>query len=315
LIVSTPHSNGKERFIASADGSGDEFFVDLHHVPVRQNGKVSDGSTAVTGLAGVLARVEVYYDAVPRAAARVEDIGPFTLFVASSGPAFYARPRLGSMEVSVDAVQGVLSRQRQLEQPLCIEWVAETTPALERVAALAGMNVEHHPLLVLRERPCGGSGRARMLGGDEAEDLSMTEAAIGVAFGVGGTSVGAEGLAERAASLSATTGADVLLSDVASRRIRVAAVYDRDPSVGPVGGGRHTLRADTSEITGVGVMPVYRGQGLAASLTYLLASDAVALGARTVFCCAEDDNVARIYERVGFRRLATACVATGVEVD
>jgi hypothetical protein len=30
----------------------------------------------------VLDRIEVYYDTVPRATAEVEDIGPFTLFVA-----------------------------------------------------------------------------------------------------------------------------------------------------------------------------------------------------------------------------------------
>jgi hypothetical protein len=43
----------------------------------------------------VLDRIEVYYDTVPRATAEVEDIGPFTLFVAPAGGfPFYARPRL-----------------------------------------------------------------------------------------------------------------------------------------------------------------------------------------------------------------------------
>ena len=58
---------------------------------------------------------------------------------------------------------------------------------------------------------------------------------------------------------------------------------------------------DTSEITGVGVLPAYRGQGLGAALSFVLARDALDLGATTVFCSAEDDEVARIYARVGFQ--------------
>src|SRR4051812_36437918 len=42
--------------------------------------------------------IERYYDAAPRAAADVEEIGPFTLFVAdpATGWSFYARPRPGA---------------------------------------------------------------------------------------------------------------------------------------------------------------------------------------------------------------------------
>ena len=89
-----------------------------------------------------------------------------------------------------------------------------------------------------------------------------------------------------------------------------AAAYADDPALGPVGGGRHTLVGDTSEITGVAVLPAFRGHGLAAALSHVLASDALALGASTVFCSAQNDVVARIYRRIGFRRFATACIAT-----
>jgi predicted GNAT family acetyltransferase len=40
----------------------------------------------------------------------------------------------------------------------------------------------------------------------------------------------------------------------------------------------------------------------------VLAEDATAAGATTVFLSAGDDAVARVYERVGFRRVATACI-------
>ena len=259
----------------------------------------------------LLARLEAYYDSVPRASATAEEIGPFTLFVARSGQPFYARPRLGSVgEATGEAVQQVLGRQRELAVPLAIEWVAENAPTLERAAAGAGMAIEHCPLLVLRGEPQGGPGTARMLGPNDVADLAQVQAAIGVAFRVGGTTVGREGLADRAAVLGAEPVPASLLADLVEGRLRVAAAYATTAD-GPVGGGRHNPVGDTSEITGVGVLPAYRGQGLGAALSFVLARDALDRGATTVFCSAEDDDVARVYARVGFQRVAIACIATG----
>ena len=39
----------------------------------------------------LLERLERYYDTVPRAGARTEEIGPFTLFVSTGTFPFYAR--------------------------------------------------------------------------------------------------------------------------------------------------------------------------------------------------------------------------------
>ena len=49
-------------------------------------------------------RLERYLDAVPRAASRVEHLGPFTLF-AKHGPGwpYYARPKLGATQFSAVA--------------------------------------------------------------------------------------------------------------------------------------------------------------------------------------------------------------------
>ncbi len=44
---------------------------------------------------------------------------------------------------------------------------------LERVAAGAGMAIEHCPLLVLRGEPQGGPGSARMLGPNDVADLAQ----------------------------------------------------------------------------------------------------------------------------------------------
>ena len=44
-------------------------------------------------------------------------------------------------------------------------------------------------------------------------------------------------------------------------------------------------------------------------MTAALVADARARGVGTVFLSAQDDAVARVYERVGFVRVGTACVA------
>ena len=65
------------------------------------------------------------------------------------------------------------------------------------------MAIDHGPLLVLRGEPQGEPGSARMLGPNDVADLAQMQAAIGVAFRVGGTAVGSEGPAYRAAVLGA----------------------------------------------------------------------------------------------------------------
>src|SRR5438045_976245 len=99
---------------------------------------------------GLLSIVERYYDAVPRRAAGVETLGPFTLFVKrGSGWPYYARPTLGATEFSPAEVTSVRRRQRQLGVPEAFEWVAETSPGLGPAIEAAGLAVREHPLMVL----------------------------------------------------------------------------------------------------------------------------------------------------------------------
>ena len=56
-------------------------------------------------------------------------------------------------------------------------------------------------------------------------------------------------------------------------------------------------------------LPTARRRGLGALVTAALVDDARAGGARTVFLSAGSDDVARVYEKVGFARVATACIA------
>ncbi len=63
-----------------------------------------------------------------------------------------------------------------------------------------------------------------------------------------------------------------------------------------------------TEIVGIGVLPRARGRGIGAAVASALAADAQRLGLGTVFLSAQDDAVARVYERVGFRWVGSACI-------
>ena len=57
------------------------------------------------------------------------------------------------------------------------------------------------------------------------------------------------------------------------------------------------------------MVPRARRLGVGAAITHALVEDARRRGVETVFLSAQDDAVARVYERVGFVRVGTACVA------
>lgn len=264
-----------------------------------------------------LSELEQYYDAVPRAGgARAEDFGPLTLFVQEgAGWPYYARPTLagpGSSDVSPADVERVLARQRELKVPESFEWVAETTPSLRAAAEAAGLQVHAHPLMVLD--PAAEAVRlpadpdVRVLGADDP----LLGAAVTVpmlAFSAPGTAVGEAGPAELAEA-----GRDPA---VEGRRIRVAAMIEsgrtamaaavRDGVV--LCSGQYIAVGDVAEVVGVGTLPSARRQGLGLAVTAALVADAVARGARTVFLSAGDEDVARIYARLGFRPVGTALIA------
>ena len=125
---------------------------------------------------------------------------------------------------------------------------------------------------------------------------------------------GAAGIEERdeQARASAASGDNLThLQRLTDGTVRTAAVFARGaPQLGPVGGGSHIPVNDVTEIVGVGVLPAFRRQGLGGQLSYVLARDALTQGVVTVFCSAQSDDVARVYEAVGLRRVGTACVAS-----
>lgn len=271
------------------------------------------GSEIPDGKRGdLLTRIDTYYDTAPRATARVEEHGSLVLFVAERGWPFYARPNLArTTEPTVDEIRELLARQLELEVPLALEWVHDTAPSLAAVARAAGMTVQECPMLVLEsllETPAP-DGTVRLMDAED-DDVAVVEAAIRVGFGTPGTAISDAGVAERddtAASLGALRDRGFTVDGLRKgRTIMVGAFVD---DVGAVGGGSHNPRGQVSEMVGVGVVPAFRRRGLGAAVAHLLSRHALDNGVTTVFCGAESIDVARVYERVGFHRIGTTCVA------
>jgi predicted GNAT family acetyltransferase len=86
----------------------------------------------------------------------------------------------------------------------------------------------------------------------------------------------------------------------------LAAAFGPD---GPVAAGSCQAVGGVAEITGVGVLPSDRRQGLGAAVTALLAADARDRGVQIIFLSASDAAVARVYARIGFREIGTAMIA------
>ncbi|KQX69676.1 GNAT family N-acetyltransferase [Angustibacter sp. Root456] len=265
-----------------------------------------------------LLRIEAFYDAVPRPVATAQEVGPLRLFVRDgAGWPFYARPGHPAASVRPDDVRAVLSRQQELGVPQALEWVHELTPSLTGAAEQAGLAVQRCPLLVLDVDALAGAAdalaapagvRVAVAGPDDL-DLGPAEAVASVAFGAGhGTAVGDAGPAERDAAAAEADPVRLLSTREGMRQGRQARVVARSDE-GPVGVGGMQTAAGVAELVGIATLPTARRRGIAAAVTVALARHALDRGHRTVFLSAQDDDVARVYERVGFRRRATACIA------
>jgi ribosomal protein S18 acetylase RimI-like enzyme len=252
---------------------------------------------------------------VPRSAAEPQEIGKFTLFVGTGAWRYYARPRLGLTEpITAADIEPLRDRQRALGVPQSIEWVTDTIPTLLAAARQAGMATTEYPLMVLDpaafEPVIAPPGvEVRLLDdADPAIEASWAVAAVG--FAAQGTAVGEQGATERDAQIPALRPG---MPAFISARIRdgwsVSAAAFADG--GPVATGMHQPVGGVSEIVGVATLPAYRRRGLGAAVTSLLVEDALQRGVTTIFLSAGSTDVARVYERAGFRRIATAGSADG----
>ncbi|MFF3409089.1 GNAT family N-acetyltransferase [Streptomyces sp. NPDC002742] len=140
-----------------------------------------------------------------------------------------------------------------------------------------------------------------------APSLAGALAVPHVAFAAPGTALGTAGPAELAAEITARAG-DL---PAAAERVRAGRTVVAAAVEGGVvlSSGMHLPVGGVSEVAGVGTLPAARRRGLALAVTAALVADARTRGVDTVFLSAGDDDVARIYGRLGFRRVATALIA------
>ena len=198
-------------------------------------------------------------------------------------------------------VEAVRDRQRELRVPQHFAWVHEIAPTLRGAMPLPVIEV---PLLVL-EAPTGPPERpVRLLDADDPA-LRAALAVEQVGFSAPGTGLGPPG--RRRARRGAGGRRDA----------------DRDPRA-PAGGherhrggrGRRPARSPSARCARSTAWPrsspsprcpAAPPPGHGAAVTAALVEHAVGRGIETVFLSAADDDVARVYERLGFRRAATAC--------
>jgi ribosomal protein S18 acetylase RimI-like enzyme len=140
------------------------------------------------------------------------------------------------------------------------------------------------------------------------DDLAILGEIASVAFASPGTAISAAGLDEvrqRAALADATAVALQRERINSGRTVMSVALLDGQP----VGIGSHQPVGPVTEITGVGVLPAFRRRGIAMAVTAHLVDGALQRGVETVFLSAADEATARVYARIGFSTIATACIA------
>jgi ribosomal protein S18 acetylase RimI-like enzyme len=240
-------------------------------------------------------------------AARVEEHGPFTLFISEAPWPYYARPRLGgTAEFTADDVRSARERLRALGQPETFEWVHDTAPSLIGAVRATGLKVLEVPLLVLDRalwRAPETPAPIRLLEpGDPALEAALAVAQVG--FAAEGTASGPEGRAERDAVTL-----DERFVEHTRERVRrgLSVVAVAEMAGDPVAVGTLRPVGDVAEIVGVATLPAVRRQGLGGAVTGALVEHALETGVDVLFLSAASDEIARVYERLGFRRAGTAC--------
>jgi GNAT superfamily N-acetyltransferase len=115
------------------------------------------------------------------------------------------------------------------------------------------------------------------------------------------------GPTERDAALQPVDDLEVTLELVRSS-LADYALAESGPA-GALASGTYQRAGDVTEIAGVSTLPVARRRGLGAAVTAALARRALDTGTKLVFLSAGTEQSARIYARIGFRRIGTACIA------
>ena len=259
---------------------------------------------------GLLDCIERYFAASPLPDARTVTAGALDVPLGDPAWPYPARPRPGAGPVTPDDIRAATVMQEAAGVPAALEWIPERSPEVAAAARAAGLSVEELPLLVAVDQVellLPAEFRLYIVGADDPE-LPRYQQVAAVAFAhPGGRADIREGPPEASAEADARTA--VLRERIAAgRTVMMVAVEHGEP----VAVGSHQPvdvdGTEVSEVVGVATLPRLRARGLGAGLASALVAHARET-ADTVFLTAGDDDVARVYERVGFARWATTGVA------
>jgi len=259
---------------------------------------------------GLLDCIERYFAAAPIPDARIEAVGALDVPLGDPAWPYPARPRPDAGAVRADDVRAAVTLQEGAGLPVALEWICERTPEVASAARAAGLAVEDLPLLVVDtpvELVLPPEVHLYLVGADDPQ-LARYQRVAETAFAHPGGPVDvgetpAHGSAEFVARVAA-----LRERIAAGRTVMMVALEDG----APVAVGSHqpvdVEGTEVSEVVGVATLPRLRARGLGAGLASALVSHARET-ADLVFLTAGDDDVARVYERAGFARLATTGVA------
>jgi predicted GNAT family acetyltransferase len=218
-------------------------------------------------------------------------IGPFTAtFDRDEDNRYlnYAVPNPGATPSAADVAELVAAYRERARLPR-LEYIPQLAPGVEAVLLVAGFQVEGRlPLMTcaraedVRRRSAEG---IELVAPASEEEYRAVVSAQSEAYGEHGP--------------PAQHAVDSLRRAVAAGGVAVLA---RDSETGePAGAGSCTAPEDgLTELTSVGVRPMFRRRGIAAAMTGWLAEQAFAAGMTGVFLMAAGRAEARIYERAGF---------------
>jgi predicted N-acetyltransferase YhbS len=260
---------------------------------------------------GLLDCIERYYAAAPLPDARIEAVGGLDVPISDPAWPYPARPRPDGAPVTADDVRAATALQTEAGLPVALEWIPERSPRAAAAARTAGLLVEELPLLVAVDPvdlvlPAGV--RLYVVGADDPQ-LPHYQRVAATAFATPGGVADVEDVPldtsdaalARTAALRERIGSGRTVMMVAVENGRPVAVGSHQPV--DLGDG-----TEVSEVVGVATLPRLRGSGLGAGLTAALVAHATET-ADMVFLAAGDDDVARVYERVGFAWLTSTAVA------
>jgi len=260
----------------------------------------------------MITELDSYFDAVPRSDAEPVDVGAFTLFVSHTAFGYYARPALTQTNPIVESDLVALEEACvQHNVDMSIEWVYEMHPELAGLAAAHGLEIRSHALLVASAgdviTPEVEGVILRVIGSDESA-VEYGRAVADVSFSFGGTNIGAGGPNERDAIVPRLDpGLIEHLRERDRRGLTVTAVAESTNGVIAV--GSYQPVGDLAEIVAVATLPTARHRGLAGAVTALLTTHALDHGVGMLLLSAQNDEVARVYERIGFHRVGSTGAA------